>query len=87
MDDYAKIDLSDIPEITGKKRARKNPFYEKIMKHGFSITEYYSPDDIANITKGNLARNIDLFALDAEEQEALVRYKRKHSHVDEIIAN
>jgi len=82
MSDYAKIDLSDIPEVTGKKKARKNPFYERIMMHGFSITEHYSPEDIANITKGNLARRIDLFTLDADEQEALERYKKHHEHVD-----
>ena len=68
MNEYAHIDLSDIPEIRGKRKARKNPFYEQIMQHGFSITEYYSPEDIANMTKGTLARRIDITVLDAEEQ-------------------
>jgi len=76
MHDHTKIDLSDIPEITGKTKARKNPFYERIMKHGFSITEHYSPEDIANITKGTLARRIDVTILDPEEQEALEKYKK-----------
>jgi len=78
--DYTNIDLSDIPEITGKKKARRNPFYERIMKHGFSITEHYSPEDVANITKGNFARKIDVTVLDPEEQEALDRYKTAHGY-------
>ena len=79
MSDYTNIDLSDIPEITGKTKSRKNPFYERIMKHGFSITEYYSPEDIAKITKGNLARKIDITVLDPEEQAALERYEKRIS--------
>ncbi|MCL2420384.1 MAG: hypothetical protein FWD03_00870 [Defluviitaleaceae bacterium] len=76
MNEYANIDLSDIPEITGKKKARKNPFYERIMKHGFSVTEHYSPEDIAGIAKGTLARRIDMTILDSEEQAALEKYKK-----------
>ena len=79
MNEYANIDLSDIPEVTSKMKARKNPFYERIIKHGFSITEYYSPEDVANITKGTLARRIDVTVLDPEEQEALDKYKKAHN--------
>jgi len=82
MSDYANIDLSDIPEISSKAKARKNPFYERIMKHGFSITEHYSPDDISKITKGNLARRIDITALDPEEQEALEKYKKANGFAE-----
>ena len=78
MSNYENIDLSDIPEITGKKKALKNPFYERIMKHGFSITEHYTPEDIANIKKGSIARKIDIFSLDPEEQAALERYNKLH---------
>jgi len=77
MIENANIDLSDIPEVTGKMKARKNPFYERIMKHGFSITETYSPADIANTTSGKLARRIDITILDQEEQDALDRYKKR----------
>ena len=77
MSDYANIDLSDIPEVTGKTKSRKNPFYERIMKHGFSITEHYRPEDIAHITRGTLARRIDITTLDPEEQAALERYKAR----------
>jgi len=77
MSDYANIDLSDIPEITGKAKSCKNPFYERIMKHGFSITEHYGPEDIAGIVKGNLTRRIDITILDPEEQAALKRYEKR----------
>ena len=73
----ANIDLSDIPEIKGKRKVRKNPFYERIMKEGFTIREYYSPDDIKDIKKGNLARRIDICSLDAEELEAMEDYRKK----------
>ena len=78
---YEKIDLSDIPEIIGKKKVRKNPFYERIMKEGFTVQEYYSPEDIENIKKGNLARRIDICALDYEELAAMEEY-RKANGVD-----
>ncbi|MDR0272756.1 MAG: hypothetical protein LBI27_05520 [Clostridiales bacterium] len=73
---YANIDLSDIPESKGKRKARKNPFYERIMKEGFTIREYYSPEDIKNIKKGNLARRIDICTLDAEELAAMEEYSK-----------
>jgi len=80
VNECTSIDLSDIPEITGKMKTRKNPFYERIMKHGFSITEHYSPEDIANIIKGTLARRIDVTVLDPEEQEALEKYKKANGN-------
>ena len=70
-----KIDLTDIPEIKRTAKARKNPFYERIMKEGFTIKEYYSPEDVQNIKKGNLARRIDIDDLDAEELSALNEYR------------
>ena len=82
---YANIDLSDIPEIKGERKARKNPFYERIMKEGFTIQEYYSPEDIMNIKKGNLIRRIDICALDAEELAALEEYHRANG-TDEQLA-
>ena len=78
---YENIDLSDIPEIKGKRKVRKNPFYERIMKEGLTIREYYSPDDIKNIKKGNLARRIDICSLDAEELAAMEEY-RKTNEID-----
>jgi len=79
MTDYAKIDLSDIPEVKGKKRA-KNPFYDRIMKNGFTVKEYYSPEDVRNIKEGNLIRRIDMTTLDDEELAALEEYNQRHIH-------
>ena len=73
---YDNIDLSDIPEIKGDARTWKNPFYERIMKEGFTIKEYYSPEDIINIKKGNLARRIDITVLDDEERAAMEEYHK-----------
>ena len=71
---YDNIDFSDIPEVKIGAKARKNPFYERIMKEGFTVTEYYSPEDIMNIKKGNLARRIDITILDDEEMAAMEDY-------------
>lgn len=76
----AKIDLSDIPELTPellkKTRVRKNPYYESLIKHGFSITVHYSPEDAKAIADGiaGAKRSANLFELDEEELAALERY-------------
>ena len=74
------IDLSDVPEIRDFSSARKNPYYEKIMKHGFSITEHYGPEDVAEIVKGTCTRNIDVLTLDPEERKAFERYRKAHGY-------
>ena len=84
MSDYTNIDLSDIPEVTNKMKSRRNPFYERIMKHGFSITEHYSPEDIAEISKGNLVSRIDITILDPEEQAVLERYEKRMKVSNEL---
>ena len=73
---YDNIDLTDIPEVKSNAKARKNPFYERIIKEGFTIKEYYSPEDIKNIKKGNLARRIDIAVLDNEEIAAMEEYRK-----------
>ena len=77
---YDTIDLSDIPEIKSTAKVRKNPIHERIMRHGFSITEHYSPEDVAAIIKGTCTRQIDMLSLDAEEQKAFERYKKAHGY-------
>ena len=78
----AKIDFSDIPEITPeilkKTRVRKNPYYESLMKHGFSITVHYGPEDAKAIADGiaDAKRSANLFEMDDEELAALERYKK-----------
>jgi len=80
MNENVAIDLSDIPEITSNLKARKNPYYERIIKHGFSITEHYSSEDVANIIRGACVRKIDVLTLDPEEEKALERYKKAHGY-------
>jgi len=76
------IDLSDIPEITDFSNARRNPYYDKIMENGFSITEHYSSEDVRNIVANICTRKIDLLTLDPEEQKALSRYRRAHGYAE-----
>ena len=70
------IDLSDIPEITDFSTARKNPYAEKLRKHGYSIIINVSPEDIANMTRQNIEKikGMDMFELDPDEQKALEMY-------------
>ena len=74
------IDFSDIPEITGHSKPRKNPYYDRIMKNGFSITEHYSPEDVKGMVKDICTRKIDIMTLDPEEQKAFDRYKKAHGY-------
>lgn len=75
------IDTSDIRELTAKdfERGRKNPFAEKIKKYGFtiSVTEHFSPKEVADIADGTCNR----FNLTTEELEALEEYKKNNEHV------
>jgi hypothetical protein len=80
MNNNTAIDLSDIPEITDFSNARKNPYFERIKKYGFSITEYYTADDVAEIIKDTCSRRIDVLNLDSEEQKAFERYKKAHGY-------
>ena len=74
--DNIPIDLSDIPEITDFSKAKKNPFADKIKKHGYSIVIHYSPEDVAANTKANIERiqSMDLTALDQDERKAFEKY-------------
>ena len=76
----AAIDLSDIPEISPEMKARRNPYYERIMKHGFSVTEHYSPKDAAGIIEELCKKKIDILEMDSEEQAAFERYKKAHGY-------
>jgi hypothetical protein len=67
--------MPEIKEITDFSKARRNPYAEKIKKHGFSVTVHYSSDDVAKMIKGICDRDTDLLELDLEEREALARYR------------
>jgi len=79
---YENIDTSDIPEITDFSKARRNPYAEKIRKHGYSITIHYSPEDVARMTKDtiNKIKGLDMLELDPDEREALRKYEEAHKN-------
>ena len=66
--------LNEKPNIS---RIRKNPYYEDIIKNGFSITVHYSPDDVAEIMSGKQKFDFDLLEHDPDELAAFERYKQK----------
>ena len=70
------IDLSDIPEITDFSKAKKNPYAEKIKKHGYSVIIRYSPADVAAMTERNINAidSMDMDELDADERKADEKY-------------
>jgi len=79
-----KIDYSDIPAITDFSTARKNPFAEKIKKHGYSITIHYSPEDVAKMMNDTIERidnmeDMDWLDLDPYEIAALKKYREANS--------
>ena len=74
------IDYSDIPPITDFSTARKNPFAEKIKKHGYTIQIHYSPEDVAHMTKQSIIsidglEDMAWLDLDADEIAALKKYR------------
>jgi len=74
------IDYSDIPPITDFSGARRNPFAERIKKHGYTIQIHYSPDDVAKMTTRSIEKidrmeDMDWLGLDADEIAALKKYR------------
>ena len=72
------MDSMEIKEITDFSNARKNPYADKIKKHGYSITIHYSPEDVANMTKRSLEKiqGLDPLELDPDELKALEKYRK-----------
>ena len=64
----------ELKEMPNPVRIKRNPFYERIMKNGFTVREYYSPDEIEKIKNGTLARRIDINELDPEETAAMEEF-------------
>ena len=59
-------------------RIRENPFYDDIIKNGFSIIVHYSPEDVADIISGKLKFDFDLLEHDPDELAAFERYRQNH---------
>jgi len=45
------IDSLDNLKIPETSKIRKNPYYEDIIKNGFSIVVHYSPEDVAEMIR------------------------------------
>ena len=74
------IDYSDIPAITDFSSARKNPYADKIKKHGYTIRIHYSAEDVANmnahaIEKIDGLEDMEWLDLDPSEIAALKKYR------------
>jgi len=76
------IDTSDIREMTAEDfaKGRKNPYAERLRKHGYSIVINVSPEDVARMTKNNIEKieSMDMLELDPDERKALEKYYAAH---------
>ena len=79
------VDTSDIRELTKEDfaRGRKNPFAEKLRANGYKIIIEVTPEEIAAMSRTNIAKinemeNTDWLDLDAEEIEALKLYRESN---------
>jgi len=76
------IDTSDIRELTRADfaRGRKNPYAEKLRKHGFKIVINVTPEDIAEMDKNSIKRidnmeRTDWMDMDDDEIAAMKKYR------------
>ena len=68
-----EFELYEKPETS---RIHKNPFYDDIIKNGFSIIVHYSPEDVADIISGKQKFDFDLLEHDPDELAAFERYRQ-----------
>jgi len=68
-----------LKEKPDASRIRQNPFYEEIIKKGFSITVHYSPEDVAEIMSGKQKFDFDLLEHDPDELAAFEKYRQKQA--------
>ena len=69
--------LKKMPDLS---RVQRNPFYEDIIKNGFSIAVHYSPEDVAEIISGNQKFDFDLLEHDPDELAAFEKYRQTNQH-------
>ncbi|MDR2166866.1 MAG: hypothetical protein LBE35_03310 [Clostridiales bacterium] len=62
-----------LTEMPCPSRVRKNPYYEDIVKYGYSIVEHYSPEDVAEMIKGRKS-STTLIEHDEDELAAFEEY-------------
>jgi len=68
------MDSLDNLKIPDKSKIRKNPYYESLVKQGFSIVVHYSPENVADIMSGKQRFDFDLLEHDPDELEAFAYY-------------
>ena len=69
--------LKKMPDLS---RVQRNPYYEDIIKNGFSIAVHYSPEDVAEIINGKQKFDFDLLEHDPDELAAFERYRQANQH-------
>ncbi|MCL1842817.1 MAG: hypothetical protein FWF79_03310 [Defluviitaleaceae bacterium] len=69
-----------IKEKPTASRIKKNPFYEDIIKNGFSIAVHYSPEDVAEIMSGKQKFDFDLLEHDPDELAAFEKHRKTNPH-------
>jgi len=57
-------------------KIRKSPFYEDIIKNGFSIVVHYSAEDVAEILSGKQKFDFDLLEHDPDELAAFEKFRQ-----------
>ena len=65
-----------LKKMPDPSRLQKNPFYNDIIKNGFSIAVHYSPEDVAEIISGKQKFDFDLLEHDPDEIAAFERYNK-----------
>ena len=69
--------LDDLIIPTDKTKIKRNPFYDDIMKNGFSVKVNYSPKDAARFAENKRRQDdFDLFEHDADELAAFEEYRK-----------
>jgi len=63
----------ELKEKPSASKIRQNPYYEDIIKNGFSIAVHYSPKDVAEIISGKQKFDFDLLEHDPDELAAFER--------------
>jgi len=65
-----------LKEKPATSRVRKNPYYDDIIKNGFSIVVHYTPEDVADIISSKQKFDFDLLEHDPDELLAFEKYRQ-----------
>ena len=69
--------MDDLKIPTDKTKIRRNPFYEEIMKYGFSVKVNYTPEDAARFAQDKRRQDdFNLLQHDPDEMAAFEIYRK-----------